>query len=88
MVHWNLQVAKANGTTLPPPALFIIRYHSFYRKHFSSSSILLCKLVLILFPPNITASTYKLIALHREGAYKHLMNEEDHKGLKWLHIFK
>lgn len=28
----NLQVAKENGTTLPPAALFIIRYHSFYRK--------------------------------------------------------
>jgi inositol oxygenase len=29
----NLQVAKKNGTTLPPAALFVIRYHSFYRKH-------------------------------------------------------
>jgi len=27
-------------------------------------------------------------ALHREGAYKHLMNDEDVENLKWLHIFK
>ncbi|XP_057736321.1 inositol oxygenase 5-like [Arachis stenosperma] len=26
-------VAKENGTTLPSPGLFIIRYHSFYRKY-------------------------------------------------------
>ncbi|RWR82727.1 putative inositol oxygenase [Cinnamomum micranthum f. kanehirae] len=25
--------------------------------------------------------------LHRSGAYKHLMNEEDVENLKWLHIF-
>ncbi|CAK9328267.1 unnamed protein product [Citrullus colocynthis] len=25
--------------------------------------------------------------LHRAGAYKHLMNEEDAQNLKWLHIF-
>ncbi|XP_057418625.1 inositol oxygenase 2-like isoform X1 [Lotus japonicus] len=49
-------VAKENGTTLPSPGLFIIRYHSFY-------------------------------PLHREGAYTHLMNEEDKDNLKWLHIF-
>jgi inositol oxygenase len=28
-----LQVLKRNGTTLPPAALFIIRYHSFYALH-------------------------------------------------------
>ncbi|VFQ83232.1 unnamed protein product [Cuscuta campestris] len=49
-------VAQENGTTLPSPALFIIRYHSFY-------------------------------ALHKAGAYKHLMNEEDKENLKWLLIF-
>ncbi|XP_022148170.1 inositol oxygenase 4-like [Momordica charantia] len=49
-------VAKANNTTLPSAALFVIRYHSFY-------------------------------SLHRSGAYKHLMNEEDGENLKWLHIF-
>ncbi|RVW96383.1 putative inositol oxygenase [Vitis vinifera] len=49
-------VAKENKSTLPPAALFIIRYHSFY-------------------------------PLHRHGAYKHLMNEEDVENLKWLHIF-
>ncbi|KAK8551264.1 hypothetical protein V6N12_039912 [Hibiscus sabdariffa] len=49
-------VAKENNTTLPPAALFIIRYHSFY-------------------------------ALHKSGAYKHLMNEEDAENLKWLQIF-
>ncbi|KAH1086598.1 hypothetical protein GLYMA_07G126600v4 [Glycine max] len=49
-------VAKENGTTLPPVALFIIKYHSFY-------------------------------ALHRAGAYTHLMNEEDIENLKWLKIF-
>lgn len=49
-------VAKENGTTLPPAALFVIRYHSFY-------------------------------PLHRDGAYTHLMNEEDKENLKWLHIF-
>lgn len=27
-------------------------------------------------------------ALHRAGAYKHLMNEEDIENLKWLKIFK
>ncbi|XP_060210388.1 inositol oxygenase 4-like, partial [Lycium barbarum] len=25
--------------------------------------------------------------LHKSGAYTHLMNEEDHENLKWLHIF-
>ncbi|XP_057443507.1 inositol oxygenase 2-like [Lotus japonicus] len=49
-------VAKENGTTLPPAALFIVRYHSFY-------------------------------PLHKEGAYTHLMNEEDVENLKWLKIF-
>lgn len=27
-------------------------------------------------------------ALHKSGAYKELMNEEDKENLKWLHIFK
>lgn len=27
-------------------------------------------------------------ALHRSGAYKHLMNEEDVENLKWLQVFK
>ncbi|KAM7519493.1 hypothetical protein LguiB_018455 [Lonicera macranthoides] len=49
-------VAKANDTTLPPAALFIIRFHSFY-------------------------------ALHRDGAYTYLMNDEDKEMLKWLHVF-
>ncbi|XP_028770258.1 inositol oxygenase 2 [Neltuma alba] len=49
-------VAKENGTTLPPAALFVIRYHSFY-------------------------------PLHKEGAYSHLMNEEDVENLKWVKIF-
>nr|XP_029150153.1 inositol oxygenase 4-like [Arachis hypogaea] len=49
-------VAKENGTTLPSPGLFIIRYHSFY-------------------------------PFHKEGAYTHLMSEEDFENLKWLHIF-
>lgn len=49
-------VAQENGTSLPSPALFIIRYHSFY-------------------------------ALHKAGAYKHLMNEEDNENLKWLLTF-
>ncbi|KAE8699449.1 RNA polymerase transcriptional regulation mediator-related isoform 1 [Hibiscus syriacus] len=52
----SIQVAKENNTTLPPAALFIIRYHSFY-------------------------------ALHKSGAYKRVMNEEDAENLKWLHIF-
>ncbi|MED6171335.1 Inositol oxygenase 4 [Stylosanthes scabra] len=25
--------------------------------------------------------------LHKEGAYAHLMNDEDHENLKWLHVF-
>lgn len=29
-----------------------------------------------------------LAALHKSGAYKHLMNEEDKENLKWLNIFK
>jgi len=49
-------VAKMNNTTLPPAALFIIRFHSFY-------------------------------ALHRAGAYKHLMKDEDYEMLEWLKIF-
>ncbi|XP_021725011.1 inositol oxygenase 1-like [Chenopodium quinoa] len=49
-------VAKENGTTLPPAALFIVRFHSFY-------------------------------ALHRSGAYMHLLNDEDKENLKWLHVF-
>ncbi|KAI3956840.1 hypothetical protein MKX01_000874 [Papaver californicum] len=49
-------VSKGNNTSLPPAALFIIRFHSFY-------------------------------AMHRSGAYRHLMNDEDHEMLKWLHVF-
>ncbi|XP_057837851.1 inositol oxygenase 1 isoform X2 [Cryptomeria japonica] len=49
-------VAKMNNTTLPPAALFIIRFHSFY-------------------------------ALHRAGAYKHLMKDEDYEMLEWLKTF-
>ncbi|KAJ4963490.1 hypothetical protein NE237_023429 [Protea cynaroides] len=49
-------VAKENKTTLPPAALFIIRYHSFY-------------------------------PLHKSGAYKYLMNDEDVENFKWLQIF-
>ncbi|XP_052198667.1 inositol oxygenase 1-like isoform X2 [Diospyros lotus] len=30
---------------------------------------------------------HSFYALHRSGAYKHLMNEEDHESLKWLKIF-
>ncbi|CAJ1951047.1 unnamed protein product [Sphenostylis stenocarpa] len=30
---------------------------------------------------------HSFYALHREGAYKHLMNDEDVENLKWLHIF-
>uniref|UniRef100_A0A2N9IIQ9 Inositol oxygenase n=1 Tax=Fagus sylvatica TaxID=28930 RepID=A0A2N9IIQ9_FAGSY len=61
MISWGHDdymylVAKENGTTLPPAALFIIRYHSFY-------------------------------PFHKAGAYKHLMNEEDAKNLKWLEVF-
>lgn len=41
---------------LPKPALYIIRYHSFY-------------------------------AQHREEAYSHLMNEEDHKNFEWVKKF-
>ncbi|GMP75354.1 hypothetical protein CsSME_00032478 [Camellia sinensis var. sinensis] len=34
-MYWY--VAKENGTTLPPTALFIIRYHSFYPLHKSGA---------------------------------------------------
>ncbi|KHN05317.1 Inositol oxygenase 1, partial [Glycine soja] len=30
---------------------------------------------------------HSFYALHKEGAYKHLMNDEDFENLKWLHIF-
>ncbi|XP_075492019.1 inositol oxygenase 1-like isoform X2 [Primulina tabacum] len=30
---------------------------------------------------------HSFYALHRSGAYKHLMNEEDEENLKWLQIF-
>ncbi|KAH1084840.1 hypothetical protein GYH30_017073 [Glycine max] len=30
---------------------------------------------------------HSFYALHREGAYKHLLNDEDVENLKWLHIF-
>jgi inositol oxygenase len=41
---------------LPPEALGMIRYHSFY-------------------------------AWHREGAYRHLMNQQDHRTLDWVRAF-
>ena len=41
---------------LPKPALYMIRYHSFY-------------------------------AQHREGAYNHLMNKEDHENFEWVKKF-
>ncbi|XLR30362.1 hypothetical protein S83_058262, partial [Arachis hypogaea] len=30
---------------------------------------------------------HSFYALHREGAYKHLMNDEDVENLKWVLIF-
>ncbi|KAL1340664.1 hypothetical protein HN51_027027 [Arachis hypogaea] len=30
---------------------------------------------------------HSFYALHKEGAYKHLMNDEDVENLKWVHIF-
>lgn len=30
---------------------------------------------------------HSFYALHRSGAYTHLMNEEDRENMKWLHIF-
>jgi inositol oxygenase len=27
-------------------------------------------------------------ALHKHGAYTHLMDDEDKENLKWLHVFK
>jgi len=41
---------------LPEPALYMIRYHSFY-------------------------------AAHREGAYRHLMNDHDEKMFEWVRAF-
>jgi inositol oxygenase len=34
------------------------------------------------------SNIFDIAALHRSGAYKHLMNEEDVENLKWLQIFK
>lgn len=87
----NLQVAKKNGTTLPSAGLFIIRYHSFYRKHSFHPP---------KFPVNLKDGKYPEIlnkyfflsihvaALHKAGAYQFLMNEEDKENLKWLQTFK
>nr|XP_025644040.1 inositol oxygenase 2 isoform X2 [Arachis hypogaea] len=30
---------------------------------------------------------HSFYALHKEGAYAHLMNDEDRENLKWLHVF-
>eukprot|EP01018_Ginkgo_biloba_P016895 Gb_33677 [translate_table: standard] len=54
--QYMYMVAKENNTKLPPEALFIIRFHSFY-------------------------------ALHRAGAYKYLMDEQDKEMLQWVNIF-
>ncbi|KAK9699805.1 hypothetical protein RND81_08G196600 [Saponaria officinalis] len=54
--EYMYMVALENKTTLPPAALFIIRFHSFY-------------------------------ALHREGEYTYLMNDQDKDNMKWLKIF-
>eukprot|EP00850_Spirogloea_muscicola_P013347 SM000090S24309 [mRNA] locus=s90:212266:215086:+ [translate_table: standard] len=59
---WH-QVMVRNGTTLPPQALFIVRYHSFY---------------VICWPS---------AALHKEGAYQHLLSDSDRQMLPWLHEF-
>lgn len=37
IVFWVLQVAKENGTTLPSAGLFVVRFHSFYRKHYETN---------------------------------------------------
>jgi inositol oxygenase len=90
-------VAKENKTTLPSAAMFIIRYHSFYGKvQLRSKKFPSLKINTIKFITNIkwfTILFYTILfiyfaALHREGAYKHLMNDEDVENLKWLHIFK
>eukprot|EP00850_Spirogloea_muscicola_P010116 SM000058S18546 [mRNA] locus=s58:504963:507652:+ [translate_table: standard] len=54
--EYMYQVMVRNGTKLPPQALFIVRYHSFY-------------------------------ALHKEGAYQHLLSDSDRQMLPWLHEF-
>ncbi|XP_062233027.1 probable inositol oxygenase isoform X2 [Phragmites australis] len=86
---------RTRKSTLPSAGLFIIRYHSFYRRLL----ILLCGQVQKVFFLNkrIQRSLVSLLkffmhfrcgsALHNHGAYMHLMNDEDKENLKWLHVF-
>ncbi|KAF5942995.1 hypothetical protein HYC85_020637, partial [Camellia sinensis] len=71
------KVAKEHGTTLPPAALFIIRYHSFYRKH-------LCQNIFFKFQH---IWIIHLATLYKSRAYTHLINADDVENLKWLKIF-
>ncbi|TYG77683.1 hypothetical protein ES288_D03G214700v1 [Gossypium darwinii] len=78
-------VAKENGTTLPSAGLFIVRYHSFYRKHFFPYR---CCFVSKYHNPFYLISTYLIAALHKYGAYSQFMKEEDKENFKWLKVFK
>lgn len=89
----NLQVAKKNGSTLPSAGLFIIRYHSFYRKHGFHPPNFPINLKdgqqpEIFNNRNVFFLSVHLAALHKAGAYKFLMKEEDKENLKWLQTFK
>ena len=83
-----MQVAKENGTTLPEAALFIIRFHSFYRKYSIKSFLGLNCGISDFFGRISNFNICFFAALHRAGAYTHLMNREDEENLKWLKIFK
>ena len=94
----HTQVAKENKTTLPSAGLFIIRYHSFYGKKqdkkeergvpFSAIYVRMPSHCCILVINLVLKEVIYIAALHKVGAYKYLMNEEDIENLKWLKIFR
>lgn len=90
IINWskNMQVAKENKTTLPSAGLFIIRYHSFYGEKSYYYGHPMLNLLNWIVLTNLTNIPIYIAALHKAGAYKHLMNEEDNENLKWLNIFK
>ncbi|KAL9329008.1 hypothetical protein ACSQ67_004011 [Phaseolus vulgaris] len=69
-------VAKKNGSTLPSAGLFIIDFTLSIVAKENDTTLPFAGLFIIGY--------HSFYPLHKEGAYTHLMNEEDFENLKWL----
>lgn len=81
MARLFLMLVSSSFDTIP----FIVRNHML--QTYTISYIFIC-IYIILFVIITNIQIYNNAALHKAGAYTHLMNNEDREDLKWLHVFK